>query len=256
MEAARAPLTVVPRCAGGSRCHLGSSSLEVSMPVAGDRRHRLAAAPARAPRCVRGLPHTTRPGEEYRRNSVEDPTATDAAHGVLLELLAAHRPWDRVERRDLVRTIEFVRASPEPFNRDVTRPGHVVASAWILERDQNAVLFVYHPALGRWLQPGGHGEAGEFDPRVIAGREVREEAAIRIDPAALMLFDVEIQCIPASRQAAHLHFDLRFTAEAPRPRVVAPDVRWFAIDDLPSQTIDAGIARMLTKSFGTSWRAT
>jgi 8-oxo-dGTP pyrophosphatase MutT (NUDIX family) len=114
-----------------------------------------------------------------------------------------------------------------------TLPGHVTTSAIVLDPAAEHVLLVFHRALGRWLQPGGHWESDPdfpaadpaFSPLAAsAAREVREETGI----ASLVLHawhagsavpvDVDTHAIPANPrkgEPAHVHFDVRFAFVAP-----------------------------------------
>src|SRR5579883_3306238 len=55
-----------------------------------------------------------------------------------------------------------------------TTPGHLTASALVIEPSYQSVLLIYHKSLKRWLQPGGHLEPNE-PPAAAAQRELKEE---------------------------------------------------------------------------------
>lgn len=104
-----------------------------------------------------------------------------------------------------------------------TLPGHVTTSAIVVDSTGGHVLLVFHKALRRWLQPGGHWEpAPSF--AASAEREAREETGVRtldLHPwhgAADLPIDVDTHPIPANSrkgEPAHVHFDLRFAFVAP-----------------------------------------
>ena len=56
-------------------------------------------------------------------------------------------------------------------------PGHLTASALVLDPGRRQVLLTLHPKVGRWLQLGGHCEPGD-DARRRALREATEECGI------------------------------------------------------------------------------
>jgi 8-oxo-dGTP pyrophosphatase MutT (NUDIX family) len=114
-----------------------------------------------------------------------------------------------------------------------TLPGHVTTSAIVLDRAGEHVLLVFHRALGRWLQPGGHWEADPDFPvadpassplAASAAREVREEtgiASLALHPwhaGSAVPVDVDTHAIPANPRKGepdHVHFDIRFAFVAP-----------------------------------------
>jgi 8-oxo-dGTP pyrophosphatase MutT (NUDIX family) len=128
-------------------------------------------------------------------------------------LVSSFRP-DQVERshRSIARFLEFLRSTDQPIARTNYQPGHVTASGIVLSPDRERVLLVYHHRLRRWLQPGGHVEPGDQNLAAAAGREVREETAVIVDPSVPpVLVGIDVHEIPDSRQEpAHLHFDAVF----------------------------------------------
>jgi 8-oxo-dGTP pyrophosphatase MutT (NUDIX family) len=105
---------------------------------------------------------------------------------------------------------------------------HVTASAIVVSAD--GVLLHEHKKLKRWLQPGGHLDAGEH-PAVSARREVIEETGIVAEhwDGAPYLLGVDSHFIA---ETGHTHHDIRYLMTAP---AVAPTpgegesvvVRWF-----------------------------
>jgi 8-oxo-dGTP pyrophosphatase MutT (NUDIX family) len=92
-------------------------------------------------------------------------------------------------------------------------PGHITTSAFVLGKDGRMAM-IYHNALQKYLQPGGHVES---DVSLVssAKREVMEE--IGFAELELMLdgvpIDLDIHDIPANDakgEPLHQHFDVRF----------------------------------------------
>jgi 8-oxo-dGTP pyrophosphatase MutT (NUDIX family) len=99
-----------------------------------------------------------------------------------------------------------------------TVPGHLTSSGIVFDPRDHHFLLVHHNMLERWLQPGGHLEAGEL-PFEAARREVLEETGIAPDTllsriAGLAVpIDIDSHDIPANRrkgEPAHTHHDFRF----------------------------------------------
>jgi coenzyme F420-0:L-glutamate ligase len=125
-------------------------------------------------------------------------------------------------------------------------PGHLTASAVIVDPSRQAVLLTLHPRVGRWVQVGGHCEPGDRTLLDAAAREAREESgigALSFDPQPLGL---DVHPLTCSLGLPTRHFDVRFLAVAPDGAEPVRsdeslDLRWFRWDELPDD-IDAELA--------------
>ncbi|MFO0659395.1 MAG: NUDIX domain-containing protein [Polyangiaceae bacterium] len=136
----------------------------------------------------------------------------------LIEQLRALVPDDESEAASLSRIIAHVEAGGELFARD-RWDGHLTASAFIIDSTREHVLLLLHKKLGKWLQPGGHGDPGERDPLVVAKREALEETSLQgleLASWAPQPFDVDVHEIPARKdEPQHQHLDIRYLFVAP-----------------------------------------
>jgi 8-oxo-dGTP pyrophosphatase MutT (NUDIX family) len=130
----------------------------------------------------------------------------DQIHSYLL-----HYPDEAEQMEPLLTQIQN---GVDLFDRK-TLPGHVTASGIVVK--DNKILMIYHPFLKKWLQPGGHVEAGET-PIEAAIREVLEETGLqtKLHPwhqKNRMPFDIDVHTIPANpnkQEPSHLHYDFRY----------------------------------------------
>lgn len=131
----------------------------------------------------------------------------------LLEQLMGFQPDDDDEKRSQTRIVEHVRGGGDLFDRN-RWDGHLTASAFIVDANVEHILLLLHKKLGKWLQPGGHGEPGEIDPLKVALREAHEETSLSglvLAPNAPSPFDLDVHEIPARPDApAHEHLDIRY----------------------------------------------
>jgi 8-oxo-dGTP pyrophosphatase MutT (NUDIX family) len=156
----------------------------------------------------------------------------------LLSLLTGFEPAGDDERRHVESLHALLRGAANPFSRAHFEPGHVTASAFVVDPDGSRLLLHHHRRLDRWLQMGGHVDAGESVVDA-ALREAREESGLEaIALAARAPFDIDVHAIPAGKgEPPHLHFDVRFIVRAADPSAIriAPDesnaLRWFTLDE-------------------------
>jgi 8-oxo-dGTP pyrophosphatase MutT (NUDIX family) len=149
------------------------------------------------------------------------------------------------ERQRLEPLLDRLAAPAGLFDRR-SMSGHVTGSAFVVDPRRDLILLVHHAALDRWLQPGGHVDAGE-GPGDGAAREVWEETGLQRfassgwsrDPS--LPLDIDPHMIPANPRRGerrHYHFDFRylFIADSTQPLQAredeVKDLRWAPVDSL------------------------
>ncbi len=172
----------------------------------------------------------------------------------LLDDVRGYRPIDDRERTMRDRLVAFLEAHGSvAFDRTLA-PGHVTASAWIVDPERTQAVLLHHRKLDRWLQLGGHVD-GDPDVRRSALREAREESGLRtLRAIGEDIYDIDVHSIPArGNEPEHDHYDVRFALEAdPREPLVrneeSHDVRWIALTDLEGYAIDDSVRRLAAKT--------
>jgi 8-oxo-dGTP pyrophosphatase MutT (NUDIX family) len=189
-------------------------------------------------------------------------TLTTACRVSFIDALASYaRRWP-----DQHTTVERFRALAAGWPDCLFRrmlPGHLTASAWVVDPSRRDVLLTHHRKLGTWVQLGGHAD-GDPDLPAVARRETLEESGVE-DLLAVSgltgngtpgeeeewtIFDLDIHQIPPYGSVpTHLHYDVRFAFIAPQrivPRVSeeSHDVRWVSIADLSRYTVEESMVRM------------
>ncbi len=126
-------------------------------------------------------------------------------------------------------------------------PGHFTASGFVAAPDGDAVLLIHHRKLERWLQPGGHIEAGDVTVEDAVRREILEETGIGgLERLGTSLVRIDAHTIPArGSEPEHIHIDLAmgFVAadDSIGPLEEVTDARWVPFEDLASYEVDGGV---------------
>jgi 8-oxo-dGTP pyrophosphatase MutT (NUDIX family) len=162
------------------------------------------------------------------------------------DALATLRAWrapDAAQERLRQAYVDHLDARPDGTQRDAG-PAHLTAGALVLSADHTQVLLTLHAKARRWFHLGGHCEAGDATLLAAARREATEESGIDglvLDPEPLHLDRHEVAFCGAHEQVGHL--DVRFLALAPQGAVPTVsdesiDVRWWPVDELPTDDAD------------------
>ncbi len=162
----------------------------------------------------------------------------------LLADLERHVAADAVERAHVAKVIALVTTEDACFARTTFVPGHVTASAYVLD-PAGRLLLHHHRRLDRWLQLGGHDE-GELDAVATAAREAREESGLDdIELLSPAILDVDVHSIPAGRsEPAHLHHDIRYVFRTRSPEKIRRDdaeshaLEFFSLEEARARLVD------------------
>lgn len=164
--------------------------------------------------------------------------------------LAGWHPADPGQRSLRDAFLGFMAARPDACMRSC-EPGHITASALVLDATGTEVLLTLHPRVGVWLQLGGHCEETDETLAGAALREAREESGIDDLVIAPVPLHVDVHPITCSLGVPTRHFDVRFLVTAPAgARAVRSeeslDLRWWPVHDLPPDPLGtSGLAPML-----------
>jgi len=176
-------------------------------------------------------------------------TVRESAISILMDWRAPDDAQDSLRHAVLA----FVHARPDACRRECV-PGHVTASALVLDHTGGRVLLTLHPRLGRWVQLGGHCDDDDADIVSAALREATEESGVadlRIEPE---LAAVHVHPVTCSLGVPTRHLDLQFVAHAPAGAQIAiseesQDLRWWPMDALPRGS-DHALAHLVARARG------
>lgn len=168
-------------------------------------------------------------------------------HASVIDALRGWQPLDPAQDALRHAVLAFVLARDDACERACV-PGHVTASALVLDSTATATALTLHPRLGRWVQVGGHCEDTDADIAAAALREATEEtgiAGLTVDPRPAALHVHALTC--SLGEPTH-HLDVQFVARAPRGATLtrsdeSVDLRWWPLDALPEDA-DFGLRQL------------
>jgi len=173
----------------------------------------------------------------------------DARSQRLSSAFTHHRPLDAAETLAVADLQGLLAGREDPFSRG-TLPRHITASALVFDPQRSLLLLHLHRRLERWLQPGGHVEAGER-PEDAALRETHEETGVEVHhpPSGPSIVHLDEHAGPD----AHVHLDLRYLllADSEAPTLTSGEhtgrgpgatLRWVPLPEAAALS-DASLAR-------------
>jgi 8-oxo-dGTP pyrophosphatase MutT (NUDIX family) len=152
--------------------------------------------------------------------------------------LAAWAPPDPAQDALRHALLAFLDARPEDACLRSCVPGHLTASALVVDDAGERTLLTLHPRVGLWVQLGGHCEPGDASLRAAALREATEESGMTGLEISEEPVHIDVHPVTCSLGVPTRHLDVRYVVRAPAgavPRISAEsdDLRWWPLAALP-----------------------
>ena len=130
--------------------------------------------------------------------------------------------------------------------------GHFTSSAFVLNKERNKVLMIYHKIYNSWSWVGGHSD-GDNDLLYVAMKEAKEETGIKnVVPISKDIYSLELINVNGHEKrgkyvASHIHFNVTYLLEADEAEEIHikedenSGVKWVPIDEVLNVTSEIWI---------------
>lgn len=164
----------------------------------------------------------------------------------LKEQIENYKPFNEQEEKDKEYFLKFINTFVDTLTRNNIF-GHFSSSAFVVNKEQNKMVVVYHNIYDGWITPGGHAD-GESDLLSVAIREVEEETGLKTKVLDNQIFSIQAISVPTHIKnnkyiSAHTHFDVVYLLEADDtlPLVYREDeskgVKWIPFEESENNDI-------------------
>ena len=160
------------------------------------------------------------------------------------EIIEKYNPYDLQEKKDKEGMLYFINHFDDVLTRNNVI-GHFSAAGFIVNKEKNKMLAVYHKIADGWTYPGGHAD-GDDNLLRVALREVYEETGLKADtlrkePFMISILPVESHFKNNQFVSSHLHFDIIYLMEVDDSLFFEKsddeclDIKWISFHDIEKE---------------------
>lgn len=164
----------------------------------------------------------------------------------LKEQIEIYKPFDEQEERDKEQFLRFINTFDDVLTRDNIF-GHFSASAFVVNKEKNKMVVVYHNINDGWIYPGGHAD-GEEKLLDVAIREVEEETGLKVKVLDNSIFSIQSAPVKGHIKkgkyvSAHLHLDVVYLLEADENQILtfredeSKGVKWIPFEESDNKSM-------------------
>jgi len=166
----------------------------------------------------------------------------------IIKQITDYIPYNEQEHHDKFEILEHIKHKNNIFSRE-NKTAHMTASSWILNKNKDKVLMVYHNIYDSWSWLGGHAD-GDEDLLSVATKEAMEESGLsNVTPITEDIFSLEILTVDGHEKkgsyvSSHLHLNITYLFEADEKEVLSinPDensgVAWYGLKEAVEESTE------------------
>lgn len=152
-----------------------------------------------------------------------------------------YSPVNEQEEKDKEVILDFIKNGKDILLRE-NKIAHMTASSWIVNKQRNKVLMIYHNIYKSWSWTGGHADGDSYLLNV-AIKEAKEETGLtNITPIINHPYSIEIVTVDGHIKrkeyvSSHLHINVTYLLEADENDEIRikedenSNIAWFSLDD-------------------------
>lgn len=166
-----------------------------------------------------------------------------------------YNPYNEQETMDK----ELIMEAIDNYDNILTRQNvvmHITSSGYIVNKNRDKVLMIYHKIYDSWAWTGGHAD-GDSDLLRVAIKEAKEETGLKnVKSLCKDIFSLDVLTVDGHIKrgkyvSSHLHLNVTYLLEADEDEelIVNEDetkgVKWLPIDELGSYCSEPYMVRMV-----------
>jgi len=177
----------------------------------------------------------------------------------IYKLFASYQPKNEQEQRDLQLILDFIQRNPDALER-TNLTAHITASAFVVNKSFDRIVFAYHHIYQSWAWVGGHAD-GDDDLLHVSVKEAIEETGLTsIRPFSNDIFTIDVIYVHNHVKKGiyvpdHLHLNATYLLiaddqEEPKHNPAEhQDVKWFKMDEVMSMVSEDRMKSVYQKAF-------
>ncbi len=174
-----------------------------------------------------------------------------------IKSIERYEPCNEQEKKDK----EIILRYSKIFNDILTRENeiiHITSSGFVVNKNRDKVLMVYHNIYNSWAWTGGHAD-GDEDLLNVAMREVKEETGVEnIKPITKDIISIDMLTVfghikNSKYIASHLHASVAYLIEADERDLLKvkldenSGVKWIPINEIDSYSSEEHMKKVYRK---------